>query len=99
MDIGNLLFNPNGRIGQKEFWIGVAIIVGGNLLLTWIPFLGTLIWLGLVWVGIAVYGKRLHDAGNSAWLHAVPWGVSLLLGLIGSDHAGRRVVRRNGGRR
>lgn len=84
MDIGNLLFNPNGRIGQKEFWIGVAIIFGGNLLLTWIPFLGTLIWLALLWVGVAVYGKRLHDAGNSAWLHAVPWGVSILLGVIGS---------------
>jgi uncharacterized membrane protein YhaH (DUF805 family) len=84
MDIGNLLFNPNGRIGQKDFWIGVAIIFGGNLLLTWIPFLGTLIWLGLLWVGVAVYGKRLHDAGNSAWLHAVPWGVSILLGVIGS---------------
>lgn len=84
MDIGNVLFSPNGRIGQKDFWIGVAVIVGGNLFLTWIPFLGMLIWLGLIWIGIAVYGKRLHDAGKSAWLHAVPWGVSLLLGLIGS---------------
>jgi len=82
MDIGNLLFNTNGRIGQKEFWIGVAIIFVGNLIVNVIPFLGILIWLALIWVGLAVYGKRLHDAGKSAWLHAIPWAVNIFLGII-----------------
>jgi len=82
VDLGHLLFNPNGRIGQKDFCIGVAIIVGANLFLTWVPFLGGMLWLVLIWVGVAVYGKRLHDIGKSAWLHAVPWGLSILLSII-----------------
>lgn len=92
MDIGNLLFNTNGRIGQKDFWIGVAIIFVGNLLVNVIPFLGILIWLALIWVGIAVYGKRLHDVGKSAWLHAVPWGVNILLGLIAAIMIGGAII-------
>lgn len=81
MDIVNLLFNVNGRIGQREFWTGVVILVVGNILISVIPVLGVLIWLVLVWVGIAVYGKRLHDVGKSAWFHAIPWAVTLLLSL------------------
>ena len=82
MDYQYVLLNPNGRIAPREFWIGVAIILGGNVLAGLIPLIGGLLGLGLIWVGICVYGKRLHDAGRSAWLHVIPWGVSLLLGLI-----------------
>lgn len=79
MNIGHVLFSPNGRIGQQDYWIGVLIIILCNLFLTWIPLLGFLIGLGLIWVGVAVYGKRLHDAGRTAWIHAIPWAVSLVL--------------------
>jgi len=78
MDWQYLLFNPNGRIGQGDFWRGVAVLVLANLLVHVIPLLGGLIWLVLIWVGIAVYGKRLHDAGRSALWHAVPWLVGLV---------------------
>lgn len=66
MDWQFLLFNPNGRIGPRDYWIGVAIIIGGNLLADVLPVLGGLLWLLLIWVGLCVYGKRLHDAGRSA---------------------------------
>ncbi|XBQ15994.1 MAG: DUF805 domain-containing protein [Oceanicaulis sp.] len=82
MDWTKVLFDPNGRIGQREFWIGVLIIVVGNIVAGFIPFLGFIISLGLIWVGIAVYGKRLHDAGKTAWLHAVPWALNILLFII-----------------
>jgi len=84
MNITNLLFSVNGRIAQQQFWIGVLILIAANIVAGFIPILGFIISLALIWVGIAVYGKRLHDAGKSAWLHAIPWGGSLLLGIIGS---------------
>lgn len=49
MDWQYLLFNPNGRIGQGDFWRGVAVLVLANLLVHVIPLLGGLIWLVLIW--------------------------------------------------
>jgi uncharacterized membrane protein YhaH (DUF805 family) len=81
-DWKTLLFHLNGRIGQNDFWKGVAVIIGANLLLSFIPLIGGLIWLGLIYVGFCVYGKRLHDAGRSAVLHIIPWVVRLIVGAI-----------------
>ncbi|MEQ8406508.1 MAG: DUF805 domain-containing protein [Oceanicaulis sp.] len=83
MDWSKVLFDPNGRIGQQPFWIGVLIIVAGNLVLPAIPIIGWIAWIALIWVGIAVYGKRLHDAGKTAWLHAIPWALNIILTIIG----------------
>lgn len=83
MNLGHALFGVNGRSGQQDFWIGVLIIVGGNIVAGFIPVLGILIWLALIWVGVAVYGKRLHDAGKSAWLHVIPWALGIVLFIIG----------------
>lgn len=83
MDFGKVMFSPNGRIGQQDYWIGVLIIIGGNIIGGFIPILGFFISLVLIWCGIAVYGKRLHDAGKSAWLHVIPWALGILLGVIG----------------
>lgn len=83
MNMGHVLFSPNGRIGQQDFWIGVLIIVGGNIVAGALPLIGFIVWLGMIWVGVAVYGKRLHDAGKSAWLHVIPWAISILSVIIG----------------
>lgn len=82
MDIGHVLFRPNGRIGQQDFWIGVLIIIGAHILSPLLGPLQIVAWLGLVWVGFAVYGKRLHDAGRSAWLHVLPWAIWLGLMIV-----------------
>ncbi len=84
MNIGHVLFSPNGRIGQQDYWIGLLIIIGGNIVASFLPIIGFILWLVLVWVGVAVYGKRLHDAGKSAWLHIIPWAISILTFIIGS---------------
>lgn len=91
MNITHVLFSPNGRIGQQEYWIGILILIAANIVASFIPLLGLLISLALIWVGIAVYGKRLHDAGKSAWLHALPWAVSIVLMTIGIVMAGGAV--------
>lgn len=92
MKISDVLFSPHGRIGQQNFWIGVLIILGANILLTWIPLLGWLIWLGLFYVGFCVYGKRLHDIGKSMWIHAIFLVVSLLVAMIAMTMAGGSII-------
>ncbi len=83
MDWQNLLFNMHGRIGQNDYWKGVAEVFLGNAALNILPLIGGLVWMVLVWVGFAVYGKRLHDTGRSAWYHAVPWAIILVINAIG----------------
>lgn len=88
MNITDVLFNPQGRIGPQNYWIGVLIILAGNLFLTWIPVLGIVIWLGLYYVGFCVYGKRLHDIGKSMWIHALFLVVSFVIFMIAVFMAG-----------
>lgn len=83
MNMGHVLFSPNGRIGQQDYWIGVLMIIGGNIVAGILPIIGFLLSIALIWVGVAVYGKRLHDAGKSAWLHVIPWAISLLTFFVG----------------
>ena len=83
MNLGNVLFSTNGRIGQQDYWIGILIIIGGNIVAGVLPLIGFILWFVLVWMGIAVYGKRLHDAGRSAWLHVIPWAITILSFIIG----------------
>ena len=86
MTFTQVLFNPQGRITQGQFWGGWAVLVIANILAMFIPLLGLFVILGLIYVGICVYGKRLHDMGRTAWLHAIPWilGIALMIGMIAS---------------
>ncbi|MFW5660179.1 MAG: DUF805 domain-containing protein [Oceanicaulis sp.] len=93
MDWGKVLFDPNGRIGQREFWTGVLVIIVGNLLVYALPVIGFLLWLILIWVGVAVYGKRLHDAGTTGWLHAIPWAVTIIMTIIAMVMVGARLFQ------
>lgn len=92
MNIGNVLFSPNGRIGQQDYWVGVLIIIIGNVVGGMIPFLGMIVSLGLIYVGVCVYGKRLHDIGKTAWIHGIVWLIQLGLGVIGFMMAGGAVL-------
>lgn len=69
MDIKFVLFDSKGRMGRQNFWIGWAIMFVASIVLGWIPIVGFIVGLALIYVGICVYGKRLHDMGKSAWLY------------------------------
>lgn len=77
-DWKTLFLEPNGRIGQKDYWIGVGILFAAGLVLGWIPLIGTLVSLASIYFGICVSSKRLHDMGKSGWLAAIPYGVTAL---------------------
>ena len=73
------LFDLHGRISQATYWRCVLILFAGNVILPMIPVLGWIASVVMIWCGVAIYGKRLHDAGKSAWLHAAPWGINIAL--------------------
>ena len=81
LSVSALLLSPNGRITQGQYWGGVVALILGNIIVNYIGSVGLLLWAFLVFVGFCVYGKRLHDAGKSAWTHAIVWVVILIITL------------------
>ena len=77
-----LFLSANGRIGQKDFWIGWLILFVANIVLGMIPVLGMLISLALIYPSICIYSKRLHDFGKTGWLAAVPFAIGLVAGVF-----------------
>ncbi|WP_394694389.1 DUF805 domain-containing protein [Hyphobacterium sp.] len=92
MNLSHVLFSPNGRISQQEYWIGILILIAANIVGGMIPFLGFFIGLFLIYVGVCVYGKRLHDAGKTAWIHGGVWAVQIVLGIVGFALAGGAIM-------
>ena len=73
-----LLFSPVGRIGRRDYLIGLVgcIVVPTVYFLILDTFLrgtiiGTFLFLGLIFLFLqmiySVYGKRLHDIGRTLW--------------------------------
>lgn len=78
MPISQLLFSFNGRINRAKWWLtGLAILVVMVALVALgflaASMLGALaivllvLYLPLLWVGLALAAKRLHDRDKSAW--------------------------------
>jgi hypothetical protein len=44
----------NGRIRRQHFWIGWLICLGAGVVLGWIPILGTLLSIALIWPNLAI---------------------------------------------
>lgn len=72
-----LFLSPAGRMGRRNFWIGVVgfilFVVAMQTILrlmapTLFQFFLSLIYIVLVFqILYSVYGKRLHDIGRSFW--------------------------------
>lgn len=80
-DWQKVLFSFEGRIRRSHFWIGWLICLGLGVVAGWIPFLGILLSIALIWPNLAIAVKRLHDMGQSGWLAAIPW-VANIIGVI-----------------
>ena len=73
-----LFTSPSGRISRKQFWLhGFLPIFIGNIVLGWIPILGQLISLALLWASICIGFKRFHDLGYPGW-----WSLVYLIPLV-----------------
>ena len=71
-----LLFDFNGRINRGKFWLGIVVVWAAVLILVTIAAVinSTIIWLlvavvyiGTIWVGLALSIKRWHDRDKSGW--------------------------------
>lgn len=82
-DWKTMLFSFEGRIRRQHFWIGWLILLGAGVVAGWIPILGGLIGLLLIWPNLAIAVKRLHDMGQSGWLVAIPWVVTIVALFVG----------------
>jgi len=85
MDHAYVLFDPTGRIGPRDFWRGVILLVASQVIMQTALVYGppilvvilSILSLALVYPYLCVFGKRLHDAGKSAWFF-----VLLLVGYL-----------------
>ena len=73
-----LFTSPRGRISRREFWLyGVLPIFVASLVLSWLPLIGQIISLLLLWASICISFKRFHDLGYPGW-----WSLLYLVPLI-----------------
>jgi uncharacterized membrane protein YhaH (DUF805 family) len=97
IDWGRLFWSAEGRIRRSHFWAAWGIIFAVNLLLGWIPLIGFLIGLVLIWPSIAIQTKRLHDMGKTGWLQLAPIGVWIVAIIIGASAMGFAAIGNPGG--
>ena len=75
------MFSFNGRLRRQHFWISWLILLGVSVVTGWIPIIGGLIGLVLIWPNLAISVKRLHDMGKTGWFVVIPW-VATIIGFI-----------------
>lgn len=92
-DLGDILWEFEGRIGRPQFWIGTAVvwglrivfgivvIVAADLLNDGLVLLLSLALFGAAWwMGLAVSVKRWHDRDKSAWW-VLLWAIPIVGGI------------------
>ncbi|MEM7328076.1 MAG: DUF805 domain-containing protein [Pseudomonadota bacterium] len=90
--MGELLFNPNGRIGRNRFWQGMVILTVASVLVAagfrMVALPLVFLHFALIYPYVCVVGKRLHDAGMTAWLSLAVWVVAMIANQIVSGLLG-----------
>ena len=88
-DFASAMFSFNGRLRRQHFWISWLILLGVSVVTGWIPLIGGLIGLVLIWPNLAISVKRLHDMGKTGWFVVIPWvgtiiGIIMIIGAVGT---------------
>lgn len=92
IDWSALFWSAEGRIRRSHFWAAWGIIFAANLLLGWIPLVGFLVSLALIWPSIAIQTKRLHDMGKTGWIQLAPMGAWIVAIIVGVSAMGLTAV-------
>ena len=74
----------SGRAGRREYWWFFLFYAIVNLVASFIPVVGFVIWLAVLLPSLAVTARRLHDTDRSGWWCLLPFGLGLAGLVIGS---------------
>lgn len=80
-DFASAMLSFNGRLRRQHFWISWLILLGVGVVTSWIPLIGVLISIAMIWPNVAIMVKRLHDMGKTGWFVVVPY-VATIIGFI-----------------
>ena len=88
IDWARLFTSFSGRIGRRTFWIGFAILVAASLAVQFalvavvnhsdLEVASIVASIPFIYPALAVYAKRCHDRGKSAW-----WLLMLIVPIAG----------------
>ena len=92
MDWRTMFLSPEGRMNQKDYWIGMLILFAAWVLSGALHLLAPIAWLLLIYPGVCVYAKRLHDAGRSAWLILAPVAIGVAAFILAVIFGGIGVI-------
>ena len=92
MDWRTLFLSPEGRINQKDYWIGVLILFVAWVLSCGLHILAPIAWLLLIYPWVCVFAKRLHDAGRSGWLILAPVAIGIAAFILAVIFGGIGVI-------
>ncbi|KAK0332057.1 hypothetical protein LTR94_026442, partial [Friedmanniomyces endolithicus] len=76
-DFATALFSFEGRLRRSHFWIGFIILFGVSIVVGWLPVIGFLISIALIWPNVAIAVKRLHDMGKTGWFVLAPYAIGI----------------------
>ena len=91
-DWKHLFLSFEGRTRRSHFWIGWLVCFGLGVVLGWIPLIGGLIGIVLIWPNLAITVKRLHDMGHTGWLAAIPYVVGIVGSIVAMSMMGFNAV-------
>ena len=77
----------NGRSRRSEFWWWMLIVIIANWLVsTFISnlMISTLLAIIVMFFGLAVTARRLHDAGKSAWWVYISYAIGIVYNFLAS---------------
>lgn len=82
MTYDSLFTNPRGRVSRAQFLPALLVLLAAVVFFAYLVKgrTATFCLLVLLYPGVMLHAKRLHDMGRSAWLLAVP--ALLLLALF-----------------
>lgn len=80
-DFATALFSFEGRLRRSHFWIGFIILFGVSIVVGWLPVIGFLISIALIWPNVAIAVKRLHDMGKTGWFVLAPYAIGIVLAI------------------
>ena len=87
IDWNHVLFQFDGRINRAKYWLGILVVAVASIVIALVASainsstfwaIAGLLFLALIWPGLAVEIKRWHDRDKSGW-----WVLIRFIPLIG----------------